>query len=204
VVEVVFKPAEGVSGPADKEREEFLRSIATSVLLLALHPRCLISVTVQVMHDDGGVLACAINAMCLALADSGLRMRAMVAATVCAVTAAPTAAGDGAGGEAGGEVAGGGGRLLLDPDLAEEQGAGAVVITAHEHKAGGAAGVVSSHTTGRLNEQQYFACLEASSQAALSTVAFMRTAIEARLHREHASVFPQLQQPGANVVAMEE
>ena len=129
VVEVVFKPAEGVSGPADKEREEFLRSIATSVLLLAQHPRCLISVTVQVMHDDGGVLACAINAMCLALADSGLRMRAMVAATVCAVSAAPDA---GSGVEDEENTIGG--RLLLDPDLVEEKGAGAVVITAHEHK----------------------------------------------------------------------
>ena len=58
-------------GAEDKENEIMLRQVFESVLLLSLQPRCVISIIVQVLHSDGSVISCAVNAVCLALMDAG-------------------------------------------------------------------------------------------------------------------------------------
>ena len=63
-------------------------------------PRSTIRVVVQEVNNDGGMLACAINATCLALMDAGVPMNGMFAATTCTYS---------------------GSKLMLDSTLEEEQ-----------------------------------------------------------------------------------
>eukprot|EP00937_MAST-01D_sp_MAST-1D-sp2_P000306 g306.t1 len=196
VVEVVYKPAATIAGPADKEVEEYLHGVASAVLLLEQYPGCLIQITVQVMRDEGGVLACAINALTLALVDAGLHTSGAVAAATCALMGGgpkKTKRARGAGGgDAGEDGSRGGGvplMLLLDPDAEEERAAAAVVTAVLQQGAGADAGrVVASHTAGRLGTPNFFRCLEACTRAAGSVAAFSRIAVEARLHQENATV----------------
>jgi exosome complex component RRP46 len=142
----------------------------------ALHPRALIQVVVQVVSDDGGVLACALNAACAALVDAAVPLRTLFAA----VSAAQQAAG--ADGEAG---------LLLDPSAAEEAAAGAVGTFAYLPLVGGDSSsgqvggsssggdggllqLLTSLTRGRLTSDQLLDMIEGGKQGADRLAAFMQ------------------------------
>jgi len=60
-----------------------LRTVCESCLITKLFPRSSIVITVQEMHDNGGLAAAAINATCLAILDAGLPMRTVFAAVTC-------------------------------------------------------------------------------------------------------------------------
>jgi hypothetical protein len=98
-IDVVFKPHRGVGGPVEAERERVVRCALESVVLTQEHPRTVIQVVVQVVSDDGAVLAAGLVAACMALMDAGVGMSGLVGAVAVAVGA------DGA--------------LLLDPVAAE-------------------------------------------------------------------------------------
>ncbi|KAL6745828.1 ribosomal protein S5 domain 2-type protein [Haematococcus lacustris] len=108
VIEVVFKPRGGLQGSVDKENEVIIRSTLEAVVMLGQHPRTSITVVLQVMQEDGSVLACACNAACAALVNAGVPMRCMFACVSCVV-----------------DVMGG---MLLDPDSKEEQAACATML----------------------------------------------------------------------------
>ncbi|XP_044730272.1 exosome complex component RRP46 [Chrysoperla carnea] len=82
-VEIIYRPKFGVPSVDDRFLEMFLRNICEAALHSNLYPRTAITVVVQEMHDNGGKLACATNACCLALINSGLSMRFLVAAVTC-------------------------------------------------------------------------------------------------------------------------
>eukprot|EP00922_Rhytidocystis_sp_ex-Travisia-forbesii_P061569 GHVS01091229.1.p2 GENE.GHVS01091229.1~~GHVS01091229.1.p2 ORF type:complete len:272 (+),score=37.06 GHVS01091229.1:44-859(+) len=72
----------------ERHYERLLKDAVESVVLLAKYPRTNIDIFVLVLQHDGGVLSAAFNCVSLALADSGLETRdVMAAATVYAVTA---------------------------------------------------------------------------------------------------------------------
>lgn len=103
------------SGVPDRMNESTLQHTFEAAILTTAHPRTLITVSIQEMQDSGGVsingddyhalvclcvlfeisnlllfllfqlLACAINAGCLAIMNSGLPMRYLVAAVNCMV-----------------------------------------------------------------------------------------------------------------------
>lgn len=56
-LEVVVRPHAGLAGPLERELEQLLLSTLAHVVLLALHPRTLISVVIQPLMDDGALLA---------------------------------------------------------------------------------------------------------------------------------------------------
>lgn len=69
--------------PKDTSFESLLTNTCESVLQTNLYPRTLISTTVQQLHDDGNLKSSVLNAVCLALLDSGLAMKCtFVAVTV--------------------------------------------------------------------------------------------------------------------------
>eukprot|EP00922_Rhytidocystis_sp_ex-Travisia-forbesii_P061573 GHVS01091233.1.p1 GENE.GHVS01091233.1~~GHVS01091233.1.p1 ORF type:complete len:281 (+),score=54.35 GHVS01091233.1:111-953(+) len=71
----------------ERHYERLLRDAVESVVLLSKYPRTNIDVFVLVLQHDGGVLSAAFNCVALALADSGLETKdVMAAATVYAVT----------------------------------------------------------------------------------------------------------------------
>ena len=71
-----------------------LHAAFTPIVLLSLHPRHRISVHIQLLSDDGGVLVAAVNATMLALMDAGIQCREMIAAVELRVRHDNTATGD--------------------------------------------------------------------------------------------------------------
>ncbi|KAI7844963.1 hypothetical protein COHA_001610 [Chlorella ohadii] len=167
-VDVVFRPRSGLAGAQERQHEAVIRRACEAVIVAALHPRALIQVVVQVVSDDGGVLACALNAACAALLDAAVPLR-----TLCAAVSAAQAEADGG--------------LLLDPTAAEEAAAAATATFAFlPLLAGGGGGgqdgtgssdglqLLTSQTRGRLSTDQLLDMMEAAKQGADRLAAFMQ------------------------------
>lgn len=59
--------------------------MCNQVIMTTMHPRTSILVNITELHDDGCVLAAAVNSTVLALCDAGIPMKHMVAAATCCV-----------------------------------------------------------------------------------------------------------------------
>lgn len=71
------------TGRLDKRAQEIKLSIEKTfneIVLLKLHPRSQIDITITVLQQDGGVVAAAINAVTLALIDAGIPMLTFLSA----------------------------------------------------------------------------------------------------------------------------
>ena len=111
-VSVTVRPVTGQDGPVERELEESLAGLVRAAVLTTMYPRTLIAVTVQVLHDDGGLLAAAANAVMLALMDAGVALKSLLSAACCALCVPPALPGHAARTTA--PV------LVLDPSAEEE------------------------------------------------------------------------------------
>ena len=102
-VEVIFNSAVDDDAQKNKETSELLRRTFEPILLRALHPRTLVRIVVQVIKDDGSVLAVATNSVCMGLIDAGFPMKTCAVGVSC--LASPTS-------------------LRLDPIATEERAGG--------------------------------------------------------------------------------
>ncbi|KAK3659335.1 exosome non-catalytic core subunit rrp46 [Elasticomyces elasticus] len=94
-IEVNIRPSSGVGGPRERWLESIVAAVLRSVLLVHIHPRTLIQVTLQITKTpslplrgavkDIAVLPPLINAALLALADGGLPLQSTIAAGLFAV-----------------------------------------------------------------------------------------------------------------------
>ncbi|KAG9348374.1 hypothetical protein JZ751_002109 [Albula glossodonta] len=101
-LEVVIHPKSGPPGVRERAREQCVRETCEAALLSSLHPRSSLSLVLQVVHDDGSVsftiahggcsslsspqlLACCLNAACMALMDAGLPMGCLFCGVTCAI-----------------------------------------------------------------------------------------------------------------------
>ncbi|KAL4173804.1 hypothetical protein KRP22_005751 [Phytophthora ramorum] len=150
-LDVCFKLEKGIMTSKEKEYEQVIRETFTPIVLTDCFPRAVISIVVQVIEDNGSLLAVAINAVSLALMDAGVPMTSVVTATSCGIF--PD------------------GNLYLDPSSVEEEEAVSWVITARSSTSDG---VLTCITNGLLSEEQYFACSEACQRASESVAAFFR------------------------------
>ncbi|XP_020528726.1 exosome complex exonuclease RRP46 homolog isoform X2 [Amborella trichopoda] len=100
-IEVLWKPKSGQIGKAEREYEMILTRTLQSIFLSTIHPNTTTSVIIQVMHDDGALLPCAINAACAALVDAGIPLKSLAVAICCGITES--------------------GSIILDPTKQEEQ-----------------------------------------------------------------------------------
>ena len=158
-VEVIHRSASGQVSCADRAAEMIIRRTVEHVVLRSMYPRLSVSVTLQIVSDDGSALACAINAVCAALVDAGIPMRGIICAATCAA------------------VPGVG--LVADPTATEERAAtGCVCAVFHSrHREGPEpeeAEVVTCSTTGRMTEEQYFEALALSRDAADNVINFFK------------------------------
>lgn len=115
-VEVTVRPLVGQDGPVEREMEECLAGVARAAVLATMYPRTQIAITVQVVHDDGALLATAINAVLLALMDAGVALTSLLPAVCCALCVPRTLPGEQAASPAAPV-------LVLDPSAEEEQAA---------------------------------------------------------------------------------
>ena len=153
-IQVTFTPASGQSGDAEKHVAELIRGAVEAIVMSSLHPRTKISVAVQVVRDDGAVLATAINACCLALVNAGIQCNAMMSA--CAVAIAHN------------------GSVLLDPTAKEEAVAEALVTLSFHSTS---SGVLLSHTSGMLSDDAYLTALTAGEKACASVLAYFKLSL---------------------------
>ncbi|XP_043918676.1 exosome complex component RRP46 isoform X1 [Protopterus annectens] len=107
-VEVILKPKVGLSGVAEKAKEQMIKNTCESVILTALHPRTSITVVLQVIHDAGSLLSCCLNASFVAMMDAGLPMKSSFCGLTC--------------------VIGTDGNIVLDPTAKQEKESRAVLI----------------------------------------------------------------------------
>lgn len=84
-VEVNYKPKTGMPGVAERGKEKLVKTTCNHIILTNLHPRTAVCITIQEMQDGGTLLSASINAVCLALLDSGLPLQCLVAAVTCLV-----------------------------------------------------------------------------------------------------------------------
>ncbi|KAF2304414.1 hypothetical protein GH714_030833 [Hevea brasiliensis] len=82
-IEVIWKPKTGQIGKLEKEYEMILKRTLQSICILTINPNTTTSVIVQVVHDDGALLTCAINAACAALVDAGIPIKHLAVAICC-------------------------------------------------------------------------------------------------------------------------
>lgn len=94
-IEVNLRPTAGVGGPRERWLETVVASVLKSILLVHMHPRTLIQVTLQVTKEptmkfrktptDISTLPALLNAAFLALADGGLPLATTTSAVLAAV-----------------------------------------------------------------------------------------------------------------------
>jgi exosome complex component RRP46 len=162
VLEVIVRPLSGLPGPVERETEQLISQTLSHLVLTALNPRTAISVVIQVLADDGALLATALHGACLALIHAGVPMRGVLGGCATALLA------DGA--------------TLLDPCADEERNAIAVVTLAFllRQRADGTAEreLLLSHCAGCVARDGQYELMQAAAQeAAACATAFMRQAM---------------------------
>ena len=85
-VEVIFNSAVDDDVQRNKECSELLRRTFEPIILRSLQPRALLRIVVQVIKDDGSVLAAATNSVCMALMDAGFPMKTFAVGMSCLMT----------------------------------------------------------------------------------------------------------------------
>jgi exosome complex component RRP46 len=94
-IEVNVRPISGVGGPRERWLETVIQAVLKSVLLVNMHPRTLIQITLQVTNEptvkpqrttaDVSLLPTLLNAALAALVDGGLPLSATTVATLAIV-----------------------------------------------------------------------------------------------------------------------
>lgn len=94
-IEVNIRPGSGVGTPRERWLESVLHSVLRSVLLVHLHPRTLVQVTLQVVKEPGvrftkgrgdvAILPALVNAAFLACVDGGLPLDTTMSAVLIAL-----------------------------------------------------------------------------------------------------------------------
>ncbi|KAH0512954.1 Exosome complex component RRP46 [Microtus ochrogaster] len=150
-LEVILRPKIGLPGVAEKSRERLIRNTCEAVVLGGLHPRTSITVVLQVL------LACCLNAACMALVDAGVPMRALFCGVSCALDSD--------------------GNLVLDPTTKQEKEARAILtfaLDSVEQK------LLMSTTKGLYSDAELQQCLAAAQAASQHIFRFYRESLQRR------------------------
>ncbi|XP_064237349.1 exosome complex component RRP46 isoform X2 [Aotus nancymaae] len=146
-----------LQGVAEKSRERLIRNTCEAVVLGTLHPRTSITVVLQVVSDAGSLLACCLNAACMALVDAGVPMRALFCGVTCALDSDGT--------------------LVLDPTSKQEKEARAVLTFALDNVE---QKLLMSSTKGLFSDAELQQCLAAAQVASQHVFRFYRESLQRR------------------------
>ncbi|KAL1929938.1 hypothetical protein VTP01DRAFT_1092 [Rhizomucor pusillus] len=164
-VELVVRPAVGVSTTTERLWERYLRNAFEPVILGGLMPRTLVQIVVQILKDDGSVLAAAVNAISLALLDAGIPMKYMATAMSCMVDKNTK-------------------EIIMDPTAAELKNAASVHTFAFD-SINKSAHALLSDSIGDFIPDEYFACHDKCFEAAGKVHSFLRLSVEEKKRKEY-------------------
>jgi exosome complex component RRP46 len=135
-IQTIFTPIAGFGGtPKERLVERFLGEVANELVLTNHFPRTLIRITCQALSGDGSLLSTAVNAMILALIDSGLPLKSSCAAVTCMIHQD--------------------GRLLLDPTQLELDSAQSIHTFVFNTTSSEA---ISFHSIGLYTQEEVMLC----------------------------------------------
>lgn len=154
-VEVYYRPKVGLSSVTDRLFEQIVRNTCETAILTVLHPRTAVTIQLQEMENRAGLVACCVNAACLALLNSGISMKFLVAAVHCCVDAET-------------------GQLVLDPDQRQADASRAQLTFVFESVHGN---TVAIYTSGQYTVGQYGDALQMCGQASRAVFDFYKTAV---------------------------
>ncbi|KAG2381649.1 hypothetical protein C9374_006033 [Naegleria lovaniensis] len=83
IVDVIFQPRDKRPSEEEKEYEMMIRESLENVILLSLYPRTIITISVQVVQDDGSLLSASLNSAVLALLDAGVALKSTLVSLSC-------------------------------------------------------------------------------------------------------------------------
>ncbi|XP_026461612.1 exosome complex component RRP46 [Ctenocephalides felis] len=155
-IEVKFIPKSGISGVADRLKEKVIQNTVETALMSTLYPRSAVNINILEMQDSGGLLSCAVNASCLALLNSGVQMKFLIAAVHCIVNK--------------------NNEIVIDPHdrlIVNNCNASFVFVFDNIDRK-----LITSYTTGKYNEEQYMECLQQCKEASLEIFKFYRDIIK--------------------------
>lgn len=156
-LEVVIQPKVGLPSVRERAREQCVRETCEASLLSMLHPRSSLTLVLQLVHDDGSLLACFLNAACMALMDAGLPMSCLFCGVTCAIDSE--------------------GQITTDPTAAQEKESRALMtfaIDSKEHK------VMMSSTKGSFSVHELQQCIAVSQKASEKIFQFYRDSVKRR------------------------
>ncbi|XP_072170650.1 exosome complex component RRP46-like [Diadema setosum] len=159
-VSVVYKPKVGLAGVREKALERMIRNSCETVILTTLFPRSSVDIIVQEVQDAGALLACSINAACLAMINAGIPMKCTVAASCC--------------------MMGKDGDFLADPTKQQLKDAECVLTAAVDS---GAHNLVASTMQGSCSVEQYHKLVGMVQKACEKVFDFYREAMERTLSK---------------------
>uniref|UniRef100_A0A3B3XSI1 Exosome complex component RRP46 n=1 Tax=Poecilia mexicana TaxID=48701 RepID=A0A3B3XSI1_9TELE len=159
-LEVLVHPKVGLPGKSVAEKrsqEQCVRETCEASLLLSLHPRSSLTLILQVLHDDGALLSCCLNAACMALMDAGLSMSCLFCGVTCAISAD--------------------GEIITDPTAAQEKESRALMTFAIDSKE---RRVMMSSTKGSFSVHELQQCVAVSQKASEKIFQFYRDSVRRR------------------------
>ncbi|KAJ7990133.1 hypothetical protein DPEC_G00297170 [Dallia pectoralis] len=156
-LEVVIQTKVGLPCVKERAREQCVRETCEAAILSTLNPRSSLTLILQVVHDDGSLLACFLNAACMALMDAGLPMSCLFAGVTCAINAD--------------------GRIITDPTAVQEKESRALMTFAIDSKE---RRVMMSSTKGSFTVHELHQCVAISQKASDNIFEFYRESVRRR------------------------
>ncbi|KAK7028901.1 Exosome component 5 [Halocaridina rubra] len=154
-LDVCYSPSTGQSMIGERALESVISKTIEQAIIVHLHPRTAINVTLQEMQSDGLALSTSINAACLALLDAGVQMKSTFSAVTCCIASS--------------------GAIILEPTEAEIKESSAVVTFVFD---GLEYNVLSAYQDGSLDSDTFNLCLIKCQLAAKDITAIFRKTIE--------------------------
>ncbi|XP_026885105.2 exosome complex component RRP46 [Electrophorus electricus] len=156
-LEVLIHPKVGVTSVRERAREQCVRETCEATLLSTLHPRSSLTLVLQVVHDDGSLLSCCLNAACMALLDAGLPMGHLFCGVTCAIDSE--------------------GFIIADPTAQQEKESRALMTFAIDSKE---RNVMMSSTKGSFSAKELQQCIAVSQKASEHIFQFYRDSVKRR------------------------
>ncbi|XP_058806531.1 exosome complex component RRP46 [Phymastichus coffea] len=155
-VEATFAPIKGPPSINDRFIELYIKDTCEGAIITSLYPASTISINIQELQDCGSLLACVINASCLALINSSLSMKFTFAAICCMIDKESD-------------------KIIIDPNTLQLQNAKATFTCTFDsiNKE-----LVCCQTSGQFSEEQLLECVDKCKEASQYIFDFYREAVK--------------------------
>jgi ribonuclease PH len=162
IVSLVVKSGSG--GSSSVEWESFLTQQLNICIVRDSYPRCVISIVIQIVNDDGSVVSASLHAAVSALLDANIELKYLPTAVTCFTRSsiATISAND---------------TVVLDPTMNEEELAQSVILLVFLPNCDS---LIGCYTTASLRQSsnQLISCCKTAALTVPAIQAFWRLAIE--------------------------